>query len=275
MRNFAINHMTAAEASFEALLSTAVECGCTGIELRNDLSTELFDGLDPESAAEMVSANGLKIFALAEVKPFNRLTAQTIADTELLSSIAQRCGSQAIALIPANDGANGGRNEESRRKQELKLALLELIPILEHHGVMGFVEPLGFDTASLRSKREVVEVIEELNAQDRVKLVHDTFHHYLAREPEFYPEHTGMVHISGVTDPNLSVNQMQDSHRVLVNSEDRLHNTAQLAALADGGYTGPVSVEAFATEVHQIKNLAESLRGSFQFINSGLASKVA
>ena len=36
------------------------------------------------------------------------------------------------------------------------------------------------------------------------RLVHDTFHHHLAGETAFFPEWTGLVHISGVTDPALA-----------------------------------------------------------------------
>ncbi len=268
--------MTAAESSFAQLLTTAVECGCSGIELRNDLRGELFDGLDPENAAAMVSAKNLRIFALAEVKSFNHLTAQTITDTEQLAGIAKACGSEAIALIPSNDGNNVATGtDESSRKRNLKSVLHELIPILAAHDLQGFIEPLGFVSSSQRSKREVVEVIEDIGAQDRIKLVHDTFHHYLADEPELYPEHTGIVHISGVVETGLTVDQMQDKHRILVNHADRIQNTAQLKSLTDGGYTGPVSVEAFATEVHKTQNLVEPLRDSFQFISSALARRVA
>lgn len=272
MGNFALNHMTTAKVSFAELLCIAQSCGCSGVELRNDLECELLDGLDPQLAAEMVSSKGLQIYALAEVKAFNHMTAQTVADTEKLAKFSQSCGCEAIALIPANDGS---RTDAATRKKDLRFALKELLPVLDQYNILGFVEPLGFASASLRSKREVVEAIEETGASERFKLVHDTFHHVLAGEPEYYPAHTGMVHISGVTDAEVSVVQMKDSHRVLVNSDDRLQTTAQLAALTKGGYVGPVSMEAFAPEVHNFLNPVEYLRDSFQFISSGLAARVA
>lgn len=272
MGNFAINHMTAAKASFEELLVVAQQCGCSGVELRNDLESPLFGGVEPEAAAELISAKNLRILALAEVKSFNHLSDQILATAEKLGAVASACGAEAIALIPANDGS---RTDEVTRKKDLHNALSALIPILERYDVNGFVEPLGFTTSSVRSKREVVEAIDSLRATDRVKLVHDTFHHFLAGETEFFPRHTGMVHVSGVDDTAVTTQQMQDAHRVLVTIDDRLQNVEQLAALYEGGYQGPVSMEAFAREVHNFPNLAEQLRGSFQFMRSGLAERVA
>ena len=272
MGNFALNHMTAANASFEELLVIAQQCSCSGVELRNDLSSPLFSGLEVEVAAECIAASNLKVFALAEVKSFNHLTAQTVADAENLAAIGKACGAEGIALIPANDGS---RLAEATRREDLHRALSELIPLLENYDLYGFVEPLGFSSSSLRSKREAVEVIEGLNASDRVKLVHDTFHHFLAGETECFAQHTGMVHVSGVADSQVAPAKMQDSHRGLVAQDDRLQNIEQLSMLAEQGYHGPVSMEAFAPEVHNFLNPAEYLRDSFQFISSGLAAKVA
>jgi len=40
--SLAINHMTTPASSFEELLSLAVENGCAGVEVRNDLEQPLF-----------------------------------------------------------------------------------------------------------------------------------------------------------------------------------------------------------------------------------------
>ncbi|MGO4139887.1 hypothetical protein ACEQ6A_36365, partial [Rhizobium brockwellii] len=49
-------------------------------------------------------------------------------------------------------------------------------------GIIGLVEPLGFEICSLRSKTEAAEEIRELGAESTFRLVHDTFHHHLAGE---------------------------------------------------------------------------------------------
>ena len=264
--------MTAANTSFAGLLAMAQACGCSGVELRNDLGSALFDGDAPAAAANMALQFELQIFAVAQVESFNHLSVGTVEAVEKLATIAAACGSAGIALIPAN---NNTRTDQIIRRQDLLDALRELVPLLEQHGICGFVEPLGFASASLRFKHEVVDAIEKLGANHCIRLVHDTFHHVLAGERDCYPEHTGMVHVSGIINCDLSVDQMRDSHRVLVDARDRLRNVEQVSALQKGGYNGPVSMESFAPEVHQDSNLAEHLQASFQFISSGLATRVA
>ena len=74
--------------------------------------------------------------------------------------------------------------------------------------------------------------------------VHDTFHHKGAGEEEFFPERTGLIHISGLED-DITFNDMLDGDRVLVGPKDRLDNIEQLRTLLAAGYLGPVSLEPF------------------------------
>ena len=70
---------------------------------------------------------------------------------------------------------------------------------------------------------------------------------------------TGLVHISGVTDAAVSVPDMRDPHRVLVDRDDRLGNIAQIRALLAGGYAGPFSFEPFAPAVHALASPGEAV----------------
>jgi 2-keto-myo-inositol isomerase len=268
----ALNHMTVARQSFVEFLSTARSLGCVGIEVRNDLPQPLFDGLDPARAGEMAREHGLRILALAEVKRFNDWSSDKEAEALALMKIAVACGAEAVSLIPRNDNLGMGNGE---RQANLRLALRPLKPMLEDHNLVGLVEPLGFEICALRYKSEAVDAIEALGAKGRFKLVHDTFHHHLAQEAAIYPEHTGMIHISGVEEPLLSVSEMGDQHRVLVGGLDRLGNVAQIAALEAAGYTGPISFEAFAPETHALADPVAAIAQSFEFIDSELAQKAA
>jgi 2-keto-myo-inositol isomerase len=100
--------------------------------------------------------------------------------------------------------------------------------------------------------------------------VHDTFHHHLAGEPELFPALTGLVHISGVTDPEVTVSDMRDPHRVLVDADDRLGNVDQIQALLDQGYTGLFSFEPFAAEVQRLENPSAAISASMDTIKAGL-----
>jgi 2-keto-myo-inositol isomerase len=194
------------------------------------------------------------------------------AEALALMEIAVACGAEAVSLIPRNDGI-GIRDGE--RQANLHLAMRELKPMLEEHNLIGMIEPLGFDTTSQRHKAEIVSEIEALNAVGRFKLVHDTFHHSLAGSGSVFPEYTGIVHISGVRDPRLSPNQMQDKDRGLVDADDQLDNIGQIKSLLSAGYNGPISFEAFSPNVHQFINPKAELLRSIHFIESQLNAVAA
>lgn len=268
----ALNHMAAPTLGWDAFLRLAHGLGCIGVEFRNDLPGTLFDGADPRDVADKARALGLRILALAEVKRFNDWSDDKRTEAEDLMQIAKACGAEAVSLIPRNDGLGCGNGE---RQANLRVALRELQPMLQAHGLTGLVEPLGFEICALRYKAEAVEAIESLGAANTFKLVHDTFHHTLAGGGPIFAGHTGIVHISGVTDPSLSVAEMRDEHRVLVDADDRLGNVAQIEDLRRAGYAGPISFEPFAPSVHALADPARALAGSFQFISSRLAEIAA
>ena len=101
-------------------------------------------------------------------------------------------------MCPLNDGTPVSH-------ADLVAALKAMAPILRERGLVGLVEPLGFPISSMRTKRQAVAAIDEAGGGDVYRLVHDTFHHHLAGETEFFPERTGIVHISGVVDPDVAV----------------------------------------------------------------------
>jgi 2-keto-myo-inositol isomerase len=272
MLPFALNHMTVARQSFAQLLETAAALGCIGVEVRNDLPQPLFDGMSPEKAGEMARTKGLRLLALAEVKKFNDWSPDKAGEALVLMKIAKAAGAEAVSLIPRNDNQGMGNGE---RQAKLRVALRDLKPMLEDHDLIGLVEPLGFETCPLRLKAEAVEAIKALDARGRFRIVHDTFHAHLAGEDALFSDHTGIIHISGVTDPTLAVSEMADRHRILVDEADRLGNVTQIEALARAGYRGPVSFEAFAPGVHASADPVRDIGQSIEFIRSRLAARAA
>lgn len=272
MLRFALNHMTVPRMSHDDLIDLAARLDCVGVEFRNDLDRPLFDGADPSDAGHAAASRGLRILALAEVKAFNDWSEARARQAEDLMRIAARCGAEAVALIPRCDGHGRGNGE---RQANLRVALRELGPMLASHGLTGLVEPLGFEISSLRLKSEAVDAILGTGHADRFRLVHDTFHHHLAGQPDMFADMTGIVHVSGVADATLSVSEMADAHRGHVDGADRLGNIAQIEALIDAGYDGPVSVEAFAPAVHETADPAGELARSFAFIRDQIAAEAA
>jgi 2-keto-myo-inositol isomerase len=98
--------------------------------------------------------------------------------------------------------------------------------------------------------------------------VHDTFHHFLSGETDFFPERTGLVHISGVEDRTIPPTEFRDRHRVLIGEGDILDNVGQIRALLYGGYRGLFSFEPFAESVHAHGDIAAALSESMALVRT-------
>jgi 2-keto-myo-inositol isomerase len=261
---FALNHMVAPRFPLPQFIEAASALGIDKIEIRNDLAgNAMLDGTAPGTVRELTKAAGIEIISINALQRFNEWTPTRAQEAEELAAYAQACGAKALVLVPVNDGSG---KAEGERQGNLRVALKGLIPILEKHSLIGLVEPLGFQICSLRSKREAVEAIASTGGEGRFRLVHDTFHHVLAGEPALFPDRTGLVHISGVEDQTVSIDDMRDPHRVMVGGHDRLDNVGQIKALQAKGYTGPFSFEPFATEIHAVKDPVAMVRESIVHI---------
>jgi 2-keto-myo-inositol isomerase len=263
---FALNHMAAPSLDLEAFLELARALEMDGVEIRNDLDgIAIADGTPPERVREAAAAAGLSILSINALQRFNDWTPEREAEAVRLADYAAACGAQGLVLVPVCDGT-------PKDQAKLEAALAALAPILAERALTGLVEPLGFDFCSLRSKAEVVAAIEAVAGENVFRLIHDTFHHHLAGEDELFPAMTGLVHISGVADPDVAVADMRDPHRVLVDADDRLDNLGQIAELQANGYLGPLSFEPFARSVHGLADPEAALRESTAFITERLVA---
>ena len=267
--SFAINHMVAPRKSFAELVALAKALGLDQVEIRNDLKgVPISDGTPPERIREVAEAGGVRILSINALQRFNDWNEARTAEAEALARYAQGCGAEALVLCPVNDVSY--RPPEDERQASLRQALRGLAPILASAGIIGLVEPLGFEESSLRLKADAVEAIDDLDLDDRFRLVHDTFHHYLAGEVRMFPDRTGLVHISGVDDASLPLSRIRDERRVLVGPDDILGNIGQIVALMEG-YSGPYSFEPFAASVHASRDIAGALEASMHLIDRELA----
>ena len=267
--SFALNHVVAPRRSFAELVALARTLGLDQVEIRNDLDgVALRDGTPPERIRDEAAAGPVRILAINALQRFNDWGPARAAEARALARYAQACGAAALVLCPATD--NGYRRPASERQEQLRAALAGLAPILAEAGIVGLIEPLGFAASSLRLKGDAVEAIEDVGEGERFRLVHDTFHHYLAGEVRMFPQWTGIVHISGVDDAGLPLDRLRDEHRVLVGPDDVLGNIAQIVALTEG-YSGAYSFEAFAASVHASRDIAGALEASMHLIDRELA----
>ncbi|WEX74602.1 TIM barrel protein [Sinorhizobium numidicum] len=262
---FALNHMATPGLSLEAFFALAKSLGISAVEIRNDLSgNAIIDGTRPEDVKALAQRHAVTIISINALQRFNEWNAAREAEARELISYARDCGAKALVLVPVNDGSG---QKEGERQANLRTALKALKPMLESAGILGLVEPLGFEICSLRSKTEAAEAIREIGGTT-FRLVHDTFHHHLAGEDAIFPDLTGLVHISGVSDKAVTVADMRDPHRVLVDAEDRLDNAGQIRRLRAEGYKGPFSFEPFAPSVHGLGDPAKALRESMEYLQS-------
>lgn len=266
--SFALNHMVAPHLSPAAFFALCRTLGIADVEIRNDLyGNAIIDGTPASAIRHLAAENGISISSINALQRFNEWNASREAEAVELADYARDVGAQALVLVPVNDGSGQGDGE---RQRNLRTALAALRPILADRGIIGLVEPLGFEVCSLRSKREAAEAITDLDAKAGFRLVHDTFHHHIAGEPELFPALTGLVHISGVNDPAVGIADMRDPHRILVDGGDRLDNVGQIRALRAGGYAGLLSFEPFSSDVHALRDPATALATSIAFIEAGV-----
>lgn len=268
MASFALNHITTPSLDIDAFFALARSLGLTEVEIRNDLSgNAIIDGTPADAVRAAAARHGVTIFTINALQRFNEWNDTRQAEARELIDYAAACGAKGLVLVPVNDGSGKADGE---RQANLRTALTALKPMLSSAGIIGLVEPLGFSVCSMSSKAEAADAIRAVGGEGVFKLVHDTFHHHLAGEPALFADLTGLVHISGVSDPTVTVEDMRDSHRVLVDEKDRLDNIGQIRALTAAGYTGPFSFEPFAEEVQQLADPAAAIGASMAHIRAGL-----
>jgi 2-keto-myo-inositol isomerase len=261
---YALNHMAVPRLGIAGFFDLAKSLGIAAVEIRNDLEGKaILDGTAPQEIRSLAGDAGVEIISINALQRFNEWNAAREREAVELAAYARDCGAQALVLVPVNDGS--GRADGERQENVLK-SLKALKPILTDHGITGLLEPLGFQICSLRSKREAIDAIDAADGASAFRLVHDTFHHTLAGEPDIFPDRTGLVHISGVSDTAIGVDQMLDAHRVMVGAEDRIGNIGQIRALNAAGYRGYYSFEPFAASIHQHSDPKAMIRESMEYI---------
>jgi 2-keto-myo-inositol isomerase len=264
---FSLNRMSAPRIPLKDFVALCRRLEIGAIEIRNDLpGVEIEDGTRAADVKAATAENGLAILSINALQRFDLFDATRASEALSLAQYAAACGAQALVLCPTNS-----RQEErtaAERHANLTHALKQLQPILDDHGLIGLIEPLGFEECALRRKSDAVKAIYDAAGERRFRLVHDTFHHHLSGENIFYPDLTGLVHVSGVEDRDLAVDRMRDGHRVLVGANDRLDNIGQLDTLFARGYRGHVSFEPFAEVIAEAPDIETRLRESIDYLHA-------
>ena len=113
-----------------------------------------------------------------------------------------------------------------------------------------------------------VNTIKNIQSK-KLKIIHDTFHHALADEKEFFPSLTGLVHISGVS--NIYQNsELKDDYRSIINENDILNNLKQIQRLFSSDYEGYFSFEPFSNSLIEDNNVLQIIQNSLEYIQANL-----
>jgi 2-keto-myo-inositol isomerase len=261
---FSLNHMVAPKLGYGAFFDLATSLGIKAVEIRNDIPASLMGNRNAKMIGKMAKDKGITIININGLQRWNQWTKAKADEAKRLAEYIALAGAKNLILVPTNDVKFKPSTEE--RLDGLRVALAGLKTILKDHGLIGCVEPLGFVECSLRLKKEALAAIDDVGGASRFKLTHDTFHHVVAGETEIFPERTGLIHVSGVTDRSYTIATMRDAQRELVDAQDMIDNRGQVKAMIAGGYKGYVSFEPFAPAVHRSKHIARDLARSMDWL---------
>ena len=249
--------------------------GLGKVELRNDLGDiGIIDPYSPRQVKRLSEKYGVKILTINALQKFNlgAVLPEVLQELKGLIHLAVAIDCAAIVLVPNND-INDQRRSEAILKETVA-ALKAFAPFFEDSGIMGYIEPLGFEECSLRSKVTALQAIQESGCHN-YKIVHDTFHHHLGPDTDntlkndYNISCTGLVHVSGV-ESNIPSKAYKDDHRIFITDRDRLKNREQLKLLTHLGYEGDISFEPFSREIQGmgIAALKAAINRSIDFLTN-------
>jgi 2-keto-myo-inositol isomerase len=271
-----LNRILVPGANLEEFFKLSADLDLHKIELRNDLpAAGIIDAFSPNQVKELSQKYQIRILTINALQKFNlgAVLPDVLEELKALIGLAAAIDCEAVVMVPNNDSADKRDSEVIMR--ETVAALKALGPLLDDSGVLGYVEPLGFEQCSLRSKVTAMQAIQESGCKS-YKIVHDTFHHHLgpdtagSLENDYDIACTGLVHLSGV-ESDIPFSKYKDEHRIFITNRDNLENLAQIEQLTKLGYKGDYSFEPFAGEVQtmEIDALKAAINQSIDLIASG------
>ena len=240
------------------------------VELRNDLAgKEILDGLPDDAVRNLLNVTGVKALTINALYPFEdaRALDANLVKLKGLITEAKRINCSQIVLCPLNEA--GDPRSPGQRADQLVAALNAFGPLFAEAKMTGLLEPLGFSVSALRTKKAALAGISQCDYSGSYKLLHDTFHHYLGEETDFFPAETALVHVSGVL-PGKARSAITDWDRVLVTDDDILDSCGQAVTLLNAGYSGPFSYEPFSPQVQNLSaaTLKTDLQKSIEYLFS-------
>ena len=266
---FAVNHRSCPQLSPMELIDLAVELGVSAIELRNDVKENSITDIGiAKSVAQYALKKNIEVLTINALYPFNIWNKERKAQAEMLADLCQATGAKALVCCPLV--SENMKLTEYEQIQKATNALKEISLILKSRGLIGHVETLGCPKSSLRKKKFALKAIDDAGVSNIFNLLHDNFHHAGAKETEYHPKRTGLVHISSVINQSLTMKDLQDSHRFFVQDKDLTSCIKQIQELINKGYSGYFSFEPFADEIWNYSDPGSVIKESMNFITENI-----
>ena len=267
-KDFILNRIIQPNVPLKDFIQFAAECSACGIEIRNDLpNPQLLDGIKPEEITALCKNLNMKIVTVNALQKFNvpSLFEEKKRELAVMLDKAVSVECSKIVLCPLND-ISDSRSEEQKHK-DLTDALNEYAPLFAKRNAIGLLEPLGFESSSMRFKKQAVKAIQSCNAPECYRILHDTFHHYLSGEQTMYPEFTELVHLSGVY-AGKTKKDITDADRVMPDEKDIMNNKGQLSYMQNHGFAGYISFEPFSPQIQKLSGntLKEKVFHSMEYL---------
>lgn len=268
--SFALNRTCAPQLALPDFIALAVQVGVSAVEIRNDIEgREFHDGTPAAEVKARLAEAGLAVASVNALQRFNEWTPERAREAEAIIAYAAALGAPGVVLCPVHNEDHGWSEAEAERN--LRDGLRQLRPILQAHGVTGYVEPLGMKGSTMKRQDMAVAAVSEIDGWGDYKLCYDTFQFFRCGDTQLFPDRIGLAHMSGIARTDLAPGELTEPDRGLIFVGDRVGNIAQLRALQAAGYAGFVSMEPFSPEVQTDPRLAEHLRASLDYVGTLLA----
>lgn len=267
---FALNRTCAPQLPLAEFIALAARVGVSAVEIRNDIEgREFHDGTPAAEVKARLQDAGLKVASVNALQRFNEWTPARAQEAEAIIAYAAALGAPGVVLCPVHNEDHGWSEAEAERN--LRDGLRQLRPILQAHGITGYVEPLGMKGSTMKRQEMAVAAVSDIDGWDAFELCYDTFQFFRCGDTQLFPERIGLAHMSGIARTDLAPGELTEPDRGLIFVDDRVGNIAQLRALRAAGYDGFVSMEPFSPEVQSDPRLVEHLRASLDYVATLLA----
>lgn len=262
---FALNRTCAPQLALPDFISLATAVGVPAVEIRNDIEgREFHDGTPAAEVRARLRDAGLEVASVNALQRFNEWTVARSKEAEAIVAYAAALGAPGVVLCPVHNEDHGWTAAEAEKN--LRDGLRQLRPILQAHGVIGYVEPLGMKGSTMKRQDMAVAAVSDIDGWDAFQLCYDTFQFFRCGDARLIPERIGLAHMSGITRSDMAPAELTEPDRGLIFVGDRVNNISQLRALRAAGYDGFISMEPFNTDVQRDPNLAAHLRASLEYV---------